>query len=124
MTTNTKPEYVTDVEHVMGCWKQHDRTALYLEREKRETQPPYFYEDDDGERIASGGKWVFEELLRPIRLRCSGCDASRYVAIDKYEDLVGLTPKTCPRGYVDGHYTNYDGKPCEYCGYAGKGGAQ
>ena len=126
MTTNTKPEYVTDVEHSVACRSIDDRKALYLIRCIAQTQAAYFNDSDGISSICEPEErqWEFEETLEPMKLFCSSCAAERYVAQDEDGNIIALTPKNCIRASsVYGHFRSYYDKPCEYCGYAGKGGA-
>ena len=121
-TTDTKNEYVTDVEHEADCYK----SSLYVIRNITQTVEPWIdtYDgENNGEPLAhiEGAEWKFEEQLGPLQLICSMCSARRYVATDVVDTLVALTPDNCPRHMVH-HITNYR-QPCEYCGYASKGGA-
>lgn len=124
-TTDNKTEYVTDVEHSVGCRSIDDRSALYLMRHIAQIQATYF-DEPDGVSLICGPDdrhWEFEETLEPMKLCCSSCDAERYVAQDEHGDIVALTPERCLRySRAYGHFANYDRKPCEYCGYAGRGG--
>ncbi len=123
-TTDTKTEYVTDVEHEKDCRLKGDRDALFIDRIVHETQPAYFDSPDGEDLIWAGDEWTFEEFMEPHRLRCSGCDGFMYVHLTEDGAVIRLTRDNCPRyGRAYGHFTNYDRKPCEYCGYAGKGGA-
>ena len=114
-------EYVTGLEHEPGCSRQNDRKALYLRREIVETQDAHFISDDDGEFISGAGEWIFEESLRPLMLRCTGCWASRYVELDDDENVVAMNEKNCPRSdrWGDGHFMGIGNEPCKYCGYEG-----
>lgn len=114
MTTTTK--YVTNVAHEADCPRPYDRTALYLYRQVAHTQDAYFYKEEDIERINAGTEhWKFEEQLEPVELKCQSCAASRYVVIDKYEDVVALVKDNCPRTFI--HLGHYGKTPCKYCGY-------
>jgi hypothetical protein len=120
MTTKTV-EYVTTLDHEPDCYRQNDRSALFLRREIAKSQDAYFASDEDGEYINADGKWTFEENLAPLMLRCEGCWASRYVALDEDINVIALTSENCPRANrAWGHTTSWDKKPCKYCGHERK----
>lgn len=120
MATETKTEYVTDVEHKPDC--DGKRNHLYLYRQRGEVSPALVYSDSDGEYIGAG-PWESDGDLAPVELGCDSCDAKRQVLIDKDDNVVAITRDNCPRSSLAyGHFTNYDRKPCEYCGYV-RGGA-
>lgn len=120
MTTNTKPEYVTDVEHEKDC--DAGRDSLYLYRQIGQSMTTEVESDHDGEFICAAGEWNFGEELTPVTLMCSLCQAQRYIVIDMQDNVIALTRDNCPRSSrFYGHFRGYNDKPCEYCGYAGKG---
>lgn len=121
MTTKPKHEYILNIEHETGCNRKGDRTALFLRREIAESMDVYFASDEEGEYISADGRWTFEENLKPLMLRCSGCWGSRYLATDSGMNVIALTPDNCPRNSKAwGHATNWDRTPCEYCGHGAK----
>ena len=113
-----RPEFVTNVTHEPDCTRPDDRGALFLYRQTAHTQTAEFYEHEDGERISTDiGEWKFDELLEPVEIQCSSCDASRYVVIDKHKDVVAMTPQNCVRATFSGSHYYGGGLPCKYCGY-------
>ncbi len=118
MTTKQKPEYVTDIEHEPGCLDEGDRTKLYLVRSVEEVQQFEPYIENEGELLTDWGEWEFEQELGPRKLWCSGCQKWQYVATDKFDHVVTLTPDQCVNHMVH-HITNWK-QPCEYCGYHGE----
>lgn len=119
-TTDTKTEYVTDVEHAPDC--KRDRSQLCLVREVIQVMTPEFLEDEDGKYISGDGYWEYEDS-DPVKLVCNSCEAKRYVVIDKQGNVIALTRDNCPRySQAYGHFDNFDRKSCQYCGYVNKRG--
>lgn len=112
-TKSVKPDYVSDVEHEVGCRHQWDK-SLYLMRKAIEVQPLYVAEH----ALWSDDQWKLDDVLEPVTLCCTGCNATKYVHIDDADEIVRLTPETCTRN-MGHHITNWK-KPCEYCGYHGE----
>ena len=120
MTTTPKPEYVTSLDHEEDCARKDDRSALYLYREVAEFSEAFFFSDGEREYIDGTGKWEFDDDLRPMRLRCDTCDASRYVVIED-DVVIAITRENCPRWIRSMNYHAGVWKtPCEYCGFGEK----